>query len=406
MDPLEWLRKQLEEADTDLLREMVRTFVQALMSAEADAVCGAPYGERSGDRVNRRNGYRPRRWDTRVGTIDLEIPKLRRGSYFPSWLLEPRRRAERALVQVVAECYVRGVSTRKVEGLVRALGIEGISRSQVSELAKELDEEVRAFRARPLDGAPYPYVWIDAQTQRVREAGRVVNVACVMATGVNRDGRKEVLGLDLVTTEDGAGWTAFLRDLVARGLSGVELVTSDAHPGLREAIAATLPGASWQRCRTHFMRNLLAKVPKAAQPFVAALVRSIFAQPDREQVEAQLRRVTDQLAGRFPEAAALLEEAGPDITAFACFPTEHWRQIWSNNPQERLNREVRRRTEVVGIFPDRASAIRLVGMVLVEQHEEWQVARRYMSPESLARARVRVIDGEREEVMPELVAAG
>ena len=406
MDPLEWLRKQLEEADTDLLREMVRTFVQALMSAEADAVCGAPYGERSGDRVNRRNGYRPRRWDTRVGTIDLEIPKLRRGSYFPSWLLEPRRRAERALVQVVAEACVRGVSTRKVEGLVRALGIEGISRSQVSELAKELDEEVRAFRARPLDGAPYPYVWIDAQTQRVREAGRVVNVACVMATGVNRDGRKEVLGLDLVTTEDGAGWTAFLRDLVARGLSGVELVTSDAHPGLREAIAATLPGASWQRCRTHFMRNLLAKVPKAAQPFVAALVRSIFAQPDAEQVEAQLRRVTDQLAGRFPEAAALLEEAGPDITAFACFPTEHWRQIWSNNPQERLNREVRRRTEVVGIFPDRASAIRLVGMVLVEQHEEWQVARRYMSPESLARARVRVIDGEREEVMPELVAAG
>ncbi|HXF74225.1 MAG TPA: IS256 family transposase [Actinomycetota bacterium] len=406
MDPLEWLRKQLEEADADLLREMVRTFVQALMSAEADAVCGAPYGERSGKRVNRRNGYRERRWDTRVGTIDLEIPKLRRGSYFPSWLLDPRRRSERALVQVVAECYVRGVSTRKVEGLVRTLGIEGISRSQVSELAKELDEEVRAFRTRPLDGAPYTYIWIDAQTQRVREAGRVVNVACVMATGVNRDGRKEVLGLDLVTTEDGAGWTAFLRDLVARGLSGVELVTSDAHPGLREAIAATLPGASWQRCRTHFMRNLLAKVPKAAQPFVAALVRSIFAQPDREQVEAQLRRVTDQLAGRFPEAAALLEEAGPDITAFAAFPAEHWRQIWSNNPQERLNREVRRRTDVVGIFPDRASAVRLVGMVLVEQHEEWQVARRYMSPESLARARVRVIDGEREEVMPELVAAG
>ncbi|GIU99797.1 MAG: transposase for insertion sequence element IS1081 [Actinomycetota bacterium] len=406
MDPLEWLRKQLEEADADLLREMVRTFAQALMSAEADAVCGAPYGERSGERVNRRNGYRERRWDTRVGTIDLEIPKLRRGSYFPSWLLDPRRRSERALVQVVAECYVRGVSTRKVEGLVRTLGIEGISKSQVSELAKELDEEVRAFRTRPLDGAPYTYVWIDAQTQRVREAGRVVNVACVMATGVNRDGRKEVLGLDLVTTEDGAGWTAFLRDLLSRGLSGVELVTSDAHPGLREAIAATLPGASWQRCRTHFMRNLLAKVPKAAQPFVAALVRSIFAQPDREQVEAQLRRVTDQLAGRFPEAAALLEEAGPDITAFACFPAEHWRQIWSNNPQERLNREVRRRTDVVGIFPDRASAVRLVGMVLVEQHEEWQVARRYMSPESLARARVRVIDGEREEVMPELVAAG
>lgn len=205
MDPLEWLRKQLEEADADLLREMVRTFVQALMSAEADAVCGAPYGERSGERVNRRNGYRERRWDTRVGTIDLEIPKLRRGSYFPSWLLDPRRRSERALVQVVAECYVRGVSTRKVEGLVRTLGIEGISKSQVSELAKETGEEVRAFRTRPLDGAPYTYLWIDAQTQRVREAGRVVNVACVMATGVNRDGRKEVLGLDLVTAEDGVG---------------------------------------------------------------------------------------------------------------------------------------------------------------------------------------------------------
>jgi putative transposase len=289
---------------------------------------------------------------------------------------------------------------------VRALGIEGISRSQVSELARELDEEVRAFRTRSLHGAPYTYVWIDAQTQRVREAGRVVNVACVMATGVNRDGRKEVLGLDLLTAEDGAGWTAFLRDLVARGLSGVELVTPGAHPGLREAIAATLPGASWQRCRTHFMRNLLAKVPKAAQPFVAALVRSIFAQPDRGQVEAQLRRVTDQLAGRFPEASVLFEEAGPDITTFACFPTEHWRQIWSNNPQERLNREVRRRTDVVGIFPDRGSAVRLVAMVLVEQHEEWQVARRYMSFESLGRARVRVIDGEREEVMPELVAAG
>lgn len=306
----------------------------------------------------------------------------------------------------MAECYVRGVSTRKVEGLIRTLGIEGISRSQVSALAKELDEEVRAFRTRPLDGAPYTDVWIDAQTQRVREAGRVVSVACVMATAVNRDGRKEVLGLDVVTTEDGAGWTAFLRDLVARGLSGVELVTSDAHPGLREAIAATLPGASWQRCRTHFMRNLLAKVPKAAQPFVAALVRSIFAQPDREQVRSQLRRVTDQLLERFPEAGALLEEAGPDVTAFACFPVEHWRQIWSNNPQERLNREVRRRTDVVGIFPDRASVVRLVGMVLVEQHEEWQVARRYMSPQSLARARVRVIEGDREEVMPELMAAG
>jgi putative transposase len=251
MDLLGWLRKHLEAADTDLLREMVLGFVQALMSAEADAACGAGHGERSADRVNQRNGYRERRLDTRVGTLDLEIPKLRQGSYFPDWLLEPRRRAERALVQVVAECYVRGVSTRRVEGLVATLGIQSLSKSQVSELAKSLDGEVAAFRARPLDAGPYAYVWVDALAVKCREAGRIVNVACVVATGVNADGYREILGVDVLTSEDSAGWTSFLRDLVARGLSGVELVVSDAHVGLREAIAAVLPGASWQRCRTH-----------------------------------------------------------------------------------------------------------------------------------------------------------
>jgi transposase-like protein len=406
IDALEAFRKQLEGADVDLLQEMVKVFAEQLMGAEVDAVCGADYGERSEERVNRRNGYRERPWDTRAGTIALQVPKLRESTYFPEWLLEPRRRAERAFVQVVAECYVRGVSTRRVEGLVKQMGIERISKSRVSQMAKELDGTVEAFRSRPLDGGPYTYVWLDALTQKVREAGRIVNVACVIATGVNAAGTREILGTDLFTAEDGAGWTAFLRGLVARGLSGVRLVISDAHPGLVDAIGATLPGAGWQRCRTHFMRNLLSKVPRSAGPFVATLVRSIFAQPDAEAVWSQFRRVVDQLAERFPEAAAMLEAAGPDILAFTAFPQAHWRQIWSNNPQERLNKEVRRRTDVVGIFPNRPAAIRLIGMVLCEQHDEWQVVRRYMSAESLAKARLEVIEGEgAEEVRGELVAA-
>ncbi len=407
MEPLVWLRKQLEDADVDLLREMVSAFIQALMGAEADAICGAAYGERSPERTNRRNGYRARDFDTRAGTIDLALPKLRTGSYFPDWLLERRRRAERALVAVVAECYVRGVSTRRVEGLVKTLGIEGISKSQVSELAKSLDEGVEAFRSRPLDAGPYTYVWLDALSMKVREGGRIVNLAAVVATSVAADGHREILGLDLVTSEDGAGWTAFLRTLVARGLSGVRLVVSDDHTGLVAAIAAVLPGASWQRCRTHFVRNLLTRVPKSAQPFVATLVRSIFAQPSREEAEAQHARVVEQLEARFPAAAELLEEAREDILAFRLLPVEHWRQIWSNNPQERLNREIRRRTDVVGIFPNRKAVIRLVGAVLSEQHDEWAVARRYMSQESLAKARMALIEGEPgEEAMPALVAAG
>jgi putative transposase len=287
MDPGAWLRQQLEHADTDLLREMVRSFADALMSADADAVCGAEYGKVSDERVNRRNGYRRREWDTRAGTVELSIPKLRRESHFPTWLIEPRRRAEQALVQVIADCYLAGVSTRRVDKLVKQLGLDGISKSQVSELAKTLDETVEGWRSRPLDASPYTYVWVDALTQKVREGGRIVNVAVVHAVGVNADGHRETLGIDVITTEDGAGWTAFLRSLVARGLSGVQLVISDAHAGLKDAVAAVLPGASWQRCRTHFMRNLLSRVPKSAHGLVAPLVRSIFEQPDADSAWAQ-----------------------------------------------------------------------------------------------------------------------
>jgi putative transposase len=303
------------------------------------------------------------------------------------------------MVAVVAECYVRGVSTRRVEGLVAQLGIESLSKSQVSEMAKSLDADVEAFRSRPLDAGPYAYVALDALSQKVREGGRIVNVAVVIATGVNADGHREILGLDVITSEDGAGWTAFLRSLVARGLTGVALVISDAHEGLKNAIEAVLPGSSWQRCRTHFMRNLLSRVPKVHQSLVATLVRSIFDQPDRDQVFAQHARIVEQLTERFPDAADMLIDAAADLLAFADFPKEHWRQIWSNNPQERLNKELRRRTDVVGIFPNRAAIIRLVGAVLAEQNDEWAVARRYMSSESLAKARLRVIDGDAEEVI-------
>jgi putative transposase len=387
MDVTGWLRKQLEEAQPDLLRAMVKEMAEALMGAEAEALCGAGYGERSPERVNRRNGYRERDWDTRVGSIELAVPKLREGSYFPDWLLQPRRRAEQAFVSVIADAYLAGVSTRRVEKLVQQLGVERMSKSQVSRLAKSLDQIVEDFRTRPLDGSPYAYVTFDALVVKCREGGRTVNVCVVHAVGVNRDGVRESLGLDVVTSEDGAAWLAFLRSLVARGLGGVRLVTSDAHPGLVDAIAATLPGAGWQRCRTHFMRNLLTRVPKSAQSFVATMVRTIFAQPDAATVLEQHARIGDQLQTRFPEAAALLEEAAPDLLAFTAFPKEHWRQLWSNNSLERLNKEIRRRTDVVGIFPDRASIVRLVGAVLAEQNDEWAVAsRRYMSVESIAKA--------------------
>ena len=398
MDVSVWLRKQLEETSPDMLRVMVKDFAEALMSADADAVCGAGWGERTPDRVNRRNGYRERDWDTRVGSIELAVPKLREGSYFPDWLLQPRRRAEQAFVSVIADAYLAGVSTRRVEKLVQQLGVERMSKSQVSRLAKSLDQIVEEFRTRPLDGAPYAYVTLDALVVKCREGGRTVNVCVVHAVGVNKDGFRESLGLDVVTAEDGAAWLAYVRGLVARGLGGVRLVSSDAHPGLVDAIAATLPGAAWQRCRTHFMRNLLTRVPKSAQGFVATMVRTIFAQPDAATVHEQHARIVASLEERFPEAAALLDEAGPDLLAFTGFPKEHWRQIWSNNSLERLNKEIRRRTDVVGIFPDRASIVRLVGAVLAEQNDEWAVARRYMSTESITKALADPAD-EPEEVI-------
>jgi len=404
MDVSGWLRKQLEEASPDLLRAMVKDMAEALMSADADAVCGAGYGERTPERVNRRNGYRERDWDTRVGSIELALPKLREGSYFPDWLLQPRRRAEQAFVSVIADAYLAGVSTRRVEKLVAQLGVERISKSQVSRLAQSLDQIVEDFRTRPLDGSPYAYVTLDALVVKCREGGRTVNVCVVHAVGVNKDGFRESLGLDVVTSEDGAAWLAYIRGLVARGLAGVKLVSSDAHPGLVDAIAASLPGASWQRCRTHFMRNLLTRVPKSAQGFVATMVRTIFAQPDAATVREQHARIVDQLETRFPDAAALLEEAGPDLLAFTGFPKEHWRQLWSNNSLERLNKEIRRRTDVIGIFPNRPAVIRLVGAVLAEQNDEWAVARRYMSADSIAKALAPPAD-EPEEVIAIAAAA-
>ena len=377
MEPLEYLRKLLAEGD-DTTRTLLREFAEALMSAEATSVCGAEYGARAAERVNRRNGYRERPWDTRAGTIALSIPKLRQGTYFPTWLLEPRRRAEKALTSVVVEAYVQGVSTRRVEDLVQSLGIEKMSKSHVSALAKELDSSVKAFRERKLEGR-FPYLWLDALYFKSREGGRIANVAALIAVGVNEDGHREVLGIDVVTTEDGAGWLAFLRGLKARGLRGVELVISDAHQGLKDAIHSVLRGAAWQRCRTHFMRNLLTKVPKSAQPFVATLVRSIFAQPDADSVLEQHKRVVEQLKPKMRDAANMLGECREELLAFTSFPKEHWKQIWSNNPQERLNRELRRRTDVVGIFPNREAIIRLVGAVLMEINDDWTVVRRYMT---------------------------
>jgi putative transposase len=398
VDPAGLLEQHLASASPDLLREMIALFANAMMSAQADQVCGAAYGERSDERVNRRNGYRSREWDTRAGTVELAIPKLREGSFFPDWLLTHRRRAEQALVTVVATAYLLGVSTRRVERLAEQLGVKSLSRSQVSEMAAHLDAQVSAFRERPLNTGPYTFVWVDALTVKVREDGRVVNVHALVATGVNADGHREILGLDVASAEDGAGWLAFLRGLVARGLSGVQLVISDAHAGLVAAIGSALPGAAWQRCRTHYLRNLLTKVPKSAQPHVATQVRTIFDQADAAAVHAQFDRVLEALEAKYPQAAEHLEAARDELLAFTAYPREIWRQIWSNNPQERLNKEIRRRTDVVGIFPGRESLIRLVGAVLAEQSDEWTEGRRYMGLELLAKSRIRIVNTEPEPV--------
>jgi len=387
-----------------VLRELLATFIHTVMGAEADALCGAGYGERSEQRTNSRNGYRHRQFDSRAGTLDLAIPKLRHGSYFPDWLLERRKRAERALTTVVATYYLLGVSTRRMDKLVETLGISSLSKSQVSVMAKELDAAVEAFRTRPLDAGPYTFVAADALVLKVREGGRVVNVHALIAVGINAEGYREILGIDVTTAEDGAGWLTFWRSPTARSLSGVKLVTSDAHAGLVAAIGATLPGAAWQRCRTHYTTNLMAVTPKASWPWVRTLLHSVFDQPDAESVAAQYDRIIDAWT-KLPQVAEHLEEARPDLLAFTAFPNQIWRQIWSNNPQEGLNKEIRRRTDAVGIFPDRNALIRLVGVVLAEQHDEWAESWRYLGLDVLSKSRtVNDTPAEQEDTPAALTA--
>lgn len=383
---LEQLGKAAADGDVDFLRTAVKTLAEALMELEVSAKLGADPHERTAARLGYRNGHRSRDWDPRAGTIELDIPRVRRGSYFPGWLLEPRRRAERALVAVVQEAYVQGVSTRKVDALVRALGMEGISKSEVSRLCAELDRGVKAFRERRLDEHRYPYLWLDARYEKVREGGRIVSMALLVAIAVNERGEREVLGCEVGAAESGALWTGFLRSLVGRGLAGVRLVTSDAHLGLREAIAATLLGASWQRCRVHVLRDVLAHVPKTAQAMVAAFSRTVFAQPDGPSARAQLAQIVGHLAPSFPRAAETLLAAEHDLLAYLAVPREHWSKVWSTNPLERLNRELARRTDVVGIFPNRDALLRLAGSLLAEQHDEWLTAdKRYLPQASLTR---------------------
>ena len=402
IDPAGLLAEALAEASPDLMRDLLQTMINALLSADADAVVGAEWGKPSPDRLTQRNGYRHRPLDTRVGTVDVAVPKLRSGTYFPDWLLERRKRAESALITVVADCYLAGVSTRRMDKLVKTLGIHSLSKSQVSRMATELDEHVDQFRHRPLDEAgPFTFVAADALTMKVREGGRVINAVVLIATGVNADGRREVLGLRVATSETGAAWTSFFADLVARGLSGVRLVTSDAHPGLIEAVAANLPGASWQRCRTHYAANLMSVCPKSFWPAVKAMLHSVYDQPDAASVHAQFDRLLDYVDDKLPAAHDHLDAARADILAFTGFPSPVWAQIWSNNPNERLNREIRRRTDSVGIFPNRDAIIRLVGAVLAEQTDEWAEGRRYLSLEVLTRSRLQAIDDSGIEVSDE-----
>ncbi|MDQ3028367.1 MAG: IS256 family transposase [Pseudomonadota bacterium] len=368
-------------SDADLLREMVGFVAQRMMDLDVEGICGAEHGERSADRSNWRNGYRDRAWETRSGTVPLKIPKLRRGSYFPGFL-EPRRTAEKALTAVVQEAYVQGVSTRSVDELVKAMGMTGISKSQVSRLCEEIDERVNVFLERPLEG-DWPYLWIDATYVKVRQAGRVVSVAVIIAVAVNTEGRREVIGMEVGTSEAEPFWTKFLRSLAHRGLRGVKLVISDAHEGLKAAIAKVFK-ATWQRCRVHFLRNALAYANKGQRQMVFALINTIFAQETAEAAHAQWRNVTDQLRTRFPQLAKMMEGAEHDVLAFMDFPREHRTKIHSTNTIERLNGEIKRRSNVVGIFPNDAAIVRLVGALLLEQNDEYAIQKRYMSLESLA----------------------
>jgi transposase-like protein len=382
MDLTSFVGKLLKEDDADILRDGVQALAQMLMDIEVSSKIGAAPYERTESRTAYRNGYRTRSWDTRVGTVELKIPKVTAGTYFPS-LLEPRRRAEKALHAVIVEAYVKGVSTRKVDDLVRALGIDGISKSEVSRICRSLDEEVKGFLSRPIED-DHPYVWLDATFHKVRELGRVVSVATVVAVAVSDDGQRHVVGCDTGPSEDHVFWTRFLRALVKRGLKGVRLVISDAHEGLRGAVAKVFPEATWQRCRVHFMRNLLSVVPKSAQETVAAIVRTVFAQADHGSALAHLKDVADMLRPKFPQAADLLEDAAEDVLAHMHFPREHRRRLHSTNPLERLHKEIKRRTTVVGIFPNRDSLVRMVATLLQEQDDEWQVMdRRYFSAESM-----------------------
>ena len=370
------------DQDVDYLRESVQLLTQMVIELEAEEQIGADKHKRTPKRNNHRNGYRKRSWETRVGEIELRIPKLRKGSFFPS-LLDPRRRTEKALLAVVQQAYIEGVSTRKVDDLLKALGLTGIDKSKVSRICKELDDVVEQFRNRPLEGE-YPYLWLDALYLKVRQNHRIVSMATVIAIGVDTQGRRHILGFALGASEESAFWLDFLRSLVQRGLKGVQLVTSDAHEGLKTAINQVLVEATWQRCRVHFMRNVLAHVPKRDKALIAAAIRTVFAQPDRDAAKQQLAEVVKVMYSRWPKAAEILEQAEDDMLAYMTFPQKHWTRIYSTNPLERLNKEVKRRTNVVGVFPDQPSVIRLVGSILMEIDDEWQAAeRRYFSLETM-----------------------